>query len=470
MESSRSESSSGAWEAQLELKIKGEIVNPDNPKYDEAKSGFNLMVNQRPALIILPENAQDVLETVRLAREEDLEVAVQSTVHGVGRPADGCLLIRTSNMTDIKVDTASQTAWISAGARWGHVLLKTQAHGLAPLLGSSPDVGVVGYTLGGGFGWLGRKYGLAADSVNYFELVTADGQLLRASAEENPDLFWGLRGGGSSLGIITGMEIKLYPVSTVYGGFLVYPIETAAGVLTRFREWVESVPEEMTSSVALMNLPPLPMVPEFLRGKSAVMVRGCYCGPVEEGEALIQGWRDWQAPFMDAFRVMPFSEVATISNDPEGPIPGLSSGAWLEELSADAIDILLRYMAPEEGISPILMTEIRHAGGVISRVDADTAAYGNRDAELLMQIVGMTPTPEAYDHLEQYIARFKEELKPFLTGTVYMNFLEGQESQERVKDGFSPEAFERLIQLKAAVDPDNRFSYGFNIPPIGGTK
>ncbi len=428
------------------------------------------MVNQRPALIILTENAQDVMETVRLAREEDLDVAVQSTVHGVGRPADDCLLIRTSNMTDIRVDAASQTAWVSAGAKWGHVLPTTQAHGLAPLLGSSPDVGVVGYTLGGGFGWLGRKYGLAADSVNYFEVVTADGQLLRASAKENPDLFWGLRGGGGSLGIITGMEIKLYPVSTVYGGFLVYPMEKARAVLTRFREWVDSVPEKMTSSIALMNLPPLPIVPEYLRGKSVVMVRGCYCGLVEEGEAFIQGWRDWQAPFMDAFRVMPFSEVASISNDPEGPVPGLSSGAWLGELSDGAIDTLLRHMAPENGDSPILMTEIRHAGGVISRVDPGTTAYGNRDAELLMQIVGMTPTAEAYAHLVQYSARFKEDLEPYLTGTVYMNFLEGRESLERVKDGFSPEAFERLTRLKAAYDPENRFSFGFNIPPVDRTN
>jgi FAD/FMN-containing dehydrogenase len=233
MDSSRPESFSTAWEARLRSKIKGEIVNPGNPKYDEARNGFDLMVNQRPALIILPENTQDVMETVRLAREEGFDVAVQSTVHGVACPADDCLLIRTSNMTDIRVDAASQTAWVAAGAKWGHVLPITQAHGLAPLLGSSPDVGVVGYTLGGGFGWLGRKYGLAADSVNYFELVTADGQLLRASDEENPDLFWGLRGGGSSLGIVTGMEIKLYPASTVYGGFLVYPMEKARAVLTR---------------------------------------------------------------------------------------------------------------------------------------------------------------------------------------------------------------------------------------------
>lgn len=464
--SSKHMSTNSAWSTQLQSRIQGKVISPGDPSYDEARSGYNLTVDQRPALIVMAENAADIVETVRFAGDQDLKVAVLATGHGTVRPADDGLLVNTSQMKDVRIDADSQTAWVEAGVRWGQVLEKAQAHGLAPLLGSSPGVGAIGYTLGGGIGWLARKHGLATDSVRFFELVTADGQLRRASLHENEDLFWGLRGGGGSLGIVTGMEIQLYPVSTVYGGNLVYPMEQAQNVLARYRDWIQSVPDELTSSIALMNLPDLPMVPEFLRGRSVVMVRGCYCGPIEEGEALMQSWRDWQTPFADVFGPMPFSQVATISNDPEGPIPAHSTGAWLQELSDEAIGIISRYVASQNGPPPILMADIRHAGGAISRVDPNTAAYGNREASLIMQLVGLTPTPEAEQGFRHYTTQFTSELQPYLTGTVYMNFLEGEESRERVKDGFSPEAYRRLTDLKATYDPDNRFSFGMNISPV----
>lgn len=464
--SSKHMSTNSAWSTQLQSRVQGKVISPGDPSYDEARSGYNLTVDQRPALIIMAENAADIVETVRFAGDQDLKVAVLATGHGTVRPADDGLLVNTSQMKDVRIDADSQTAWVEAGVRWGQVLEKAQAHGLAPLLGSSPGVGAIGYTLGGGIGWLARKHGLATDSVRFFELVTADGQLRRASLNENEDLFWGLRGGGGSLGIVTGMEIQLYPVSTVYGGNLVYPMEQAQNVLARYRDWIQSVPDELTSSIALMNLPDLPMVPEFLRGRSVVMVRGCYCGPIEEGEALMQSWRDWQTPFADVFGPMPFSQVATISNDPEGPIPAHSTGAWLQELSDEAIGIISRYVASQNGPPPILMADIRHAGGAIARVDPNTAAYGNREASLIMQLVGLTPTPEAEQGFRHYTTQFKSELQRYLTGTVYMNFLEGEESSERVKDGFSPEAYRRLTDLKATYDPDNRFSFGMNISPV----
>jgi hypothetical protein len=450
---------------QLQAHIQGKVITPDDPQYGDARKAWNLRVDQRPAAIVVAENAADVVAAVGFAGREDLGVAVQSTGHGIVRPADGSLLIITSAMKDIRVDATSQTAWVEAGVKWGEVLAKTQAVGLAPLLGSSPDVGVVGYTLGGGFGWLGRKYGLATDSVRFFELVTADGRLLRASETENGDLFWGLRGGSGSLGVITGMEIQLYPVSTVYGGNLIYPIEAAKDVFLRYRDWIASAPDELTSSVLIMNFPPLPEVPEFLRGQSFAMVRGCYCGPIEQGEALLQSWREWRAPIIDDFKAMPFSDVATISNDPVDPLPGLSTGAWLRELSDEAIDVLVQYGAPSAGPPPLVFAEVRHAGGMVARVDPGASAYGNRDASLLLQMVGVTPTPEAYGHLQQYTAQVKERLQPYLTGGVYMNFLEGAESQGRVKDGYAPQAFRRLTELKAAYDPDNRLRSGFNIPP-----
>ena len=454
----------GHW-AELQSNIAGRVITPDDPGYDEARKAWDLTVQQWPAAIVLAKDASDIVEAMRFAKRVGLAVAVQSTGHGVVRPANDSLLILTSGMKEIRVNPTSQTAWVGAGAKWGMVLQRTQPFGLAPLLGSSPDVGVVGYTLGGGLGWLGRKYGLAADSVRYFEVVTAGARLLHADETENSDLFWGLRGGGGGLGIVTGMEIQLYPVKTVYGGNLYYPLELASEVLVRYRDWILSVPDELTSSVLLMNFPPIPDVPEFLRGKSFAMVRGCYCGPLEEGEALLQSWRAWRTPVVDDFKVMPFADVAAISNDPVDPVPGFSSGAWLRELSDEAIDLLIRYAygSGDSGPSPLVLAEVRHAGGAIARVKPESNAYGNREASLLLQLLGMAPTPEAYRHLQLFTRELKQYLQPFLTGGEYMNSLSGEESQQRVENGYSPDAFRRLKALKAKYDPENRLRSGFNI-------
>jgi len=452
--------------AKLQTKIQGSVITPNDPHYDEARRVWNLTVDHRPAVIVIATGVLDITEAVQFATRQNLGVTVQSTGHGTVRPATlNDILIITSKMKNIRVDAAAQTAWIEAGAKWGDVLAETQKVGLTPLLGSSPDVGVVGYTLGGGFGWLGRKYGLAADSARFFELVTADGRLRRASESENSDLFWALRGGGGSLGIITGMEIKLYPVTTVYGGNLIYPIELAQEVFARYRAWIATAPDELTSSIVLMNFPPIPEMPEPVRGQSFVVVRGCYCGPVEQGESLLQPWRSWQVPFIDDFKVMPFSQVATISNDPVDPLPGLSTTAWLRELSDEAIDILIRHTMPGDGPSPLIFTEVRHVGGAVARVNPQANAYSNRDASLLLHMVGVTPTPEAHSHLAQYTAQIKAQLHPYLAGGVYMNLLDGEEAQQRVADGFSPEAYRRLAMLKAKYDPDNRLRSGFNILP-----
>lgn len=451
------------WQ-QLAAQISGAVITPQDPNYDAARRGFNLSVDQYPAVIVAAHNVADVQTAVQFAGQEHMGISVQSTGHGIVSLADENMLIRTSEMTAVRVNVAAQTAWVEAGAKWGMVLAATQPAGLTPLLGSSPDVGVVGYTLGGGFGWLGRKYGLSTDSVNYFEVVTVDGRLLRVSATENSDLFWGMRGGGGGLGIVTGLEIKLYPVTTVYGGNLFYPVEMAHEVMTRFREWTAVVPEDITSSVLIMNFPPIPEMPEIFRGKSFVVVRGCYCGPVAEGEALLKFWRDWRAPLIDDFKSMPFSAVATISNDPVDPLPALSSGAWLRELSDGAIQTIIDHAVPSNGPSPVIFAEVRHAGGAISRVNPATNAYGHREETLLLQFVGVTPTPEAHQALVQFTNQFKQALQPWLAG-VYMNFLEGSESRQRIQEAYSAEKYDRLMKLKAQYDPENRLRSGFNIPP-----
>ncbi len=443
-------------------RIMGEVTLPGDPRYDEARMAWNLTFDQRPAMIVEAAGAADVAEAVRFARGSGLGLATQATGHGpIGLP-DGGLLLLTGRMKEMRIDPEARTAWLSAGLKWGEVLEKTQQYGLAPLLGSSPDVGVVGYTLGGGFGWLGRKYGLSTDSVTTFEVVTADGALLCASAQENPELYWALRGGGGSFGIVTAMEIRLYPVDTVYGGNLIYPAVQAKEVMQRYREWTRTAPDELTSSVVLMNFPPFPAIPEFLRAKSFVMVRGCYTGPVEEGEDLLKSWRDWQSPLLDDFKVMPFSQVATISSDPVDPVPAESSGGWMNGLSDEAIDAIIAHTLPAGGPPNLMFTEVRHFGGAIRRVDPAAAAFSHRDAEMLMFCVGGAPTPADVARVRQAIANMKQAMQSAMTGGVYMNFVHGEEARQRTKDGYSPETYRRLQELKASLDPENIFRFGYD--------
>ncbi len=451
--------------AALKECVQGQVITPTDPGYAEARLGWNRSVDQYPAVIVIAAGPGDVGEAVQYARRQGMGIAVQSTGHGLAMAADHAVLIVTSHLKELHVNPAERTAWVGAGLKWGEVLARTQEYGLAPLLGSSPGVGVVGYTLGGGLGWLGRKYGLAADSVLSFELVSVDGLAYRASAGENPDLYWGLRGGGGSFGIVTGMEIRLYPVETVYGGNLYYPGALAREVMQRYREWIRSAPEALTSSVALMNYPPVPQAPEILRGKSFAIVRGCYAGPVEEGAALLQSWRDWKAPLIDDFKAMPFSDAAKISNDPVNPMPSKATGAWMRELSDAAIDTLVRYTIPRDGPPAITFSEVRHAGGAIARVAPGESAFSRRDAELLLSCVGMAPTPEAYARLGRLTDQMKAELAPALTGGAYMNFFSGMEARRRTQEGYSAEAFRRLRALKAKMDPQNLLRFGFDIPP-----
>jgi hypothetical protein len=449
----------------LKSSIEGAVLVPGDAQYDQARQGWDLSLVQHPAVIVLAKSAGDVVTAVNFARDNGLGAAVLSTGHGSSLPADDALLIVTSQMNDVRIDEETQTAWVEAGAKWGVVLAKAQAVGLAPLLGSSPDVGAVGYTLGGGFGWIGRKYGMSVDSVLMFEVVTADGQIRRASDSENSDLFWALRGGGGSFGVITGMQIKLYPLTTVVGGNLIYPIEAARDVLRHYRDWIKNAPDELTSAFAIMNLPPLDMIPEFLRGKSIVMVRGCYCGPVEQGEAMIQEWVDWMPPMANQFQAMPFSQVGKISDEPEDPVPALISTAWLTDLSDEVLDLLIQYAAPSDRPAPIISTEVRHAGGAISRVDPAANAFSNRDGEYLLAFLTMPPSPEAVPQIVQYMKLAQQAVQPHTSGRVYINFFTGPDKFDHTPDAFPPDTYRRLKSLKAQYDPGNLFHYSFNIPP-----
>lgn len=454
----------------LRQQVSGAVLTGDDSDYDQIRRGWDLTIDHHPALILVPDDAADIAEGVRFARESGLAVAVQSTGHGMLYPADDSLLIVTSRMASVQVDAGTRTARVEAGVIWQQVLDAATPHGLAPLLGSSPYVGVVGYMLGGGIGWLARRYGFGADSLRRIDIVTADGVLRHTSPTENGDLFWGLRGGGGNFGVVTAMELDLYPVPTVYGGSLVYPEESAGEALRLYRDWIKTVPDELTSSIAIVKFPSLPQVPEAFRGKTLVLVVAAFAGGAAEGEPWMRPWLDWRAPLDDAFHEMPFSEIGTITNDPVDPVADYGSSDMFDDLSDEAIDVIVRFAT--DSASPLTLNVLRHAGGAIARVPADASAIGNRDASLYLLMGGAQPDPIALATAEAYVQRYRAALQPYVRRGVWLNFMNGNGhgARERIEEAYLPEAYERLLALKVEYDPDNlfRFSYQLEGPKAAG--
>lgn len=446
----------------LRARCTGEVLTPDDEGYVAAAMAWNVRFAHRPSVIVLAETSEDVAEAVCHARAHDLKIAVQSSGHGFARVADGALLVNLSRLAGFRINAEDRSARLAGGVKWWPVLEAAAAVGLAPMLGSTPDVGAVGYTLGGGMGWLARKYGLSLDHVRSFEIVTTDGQLRTTSQDFDPELFWALRGGGAGgLGIVTAMTIELMPVSMVYGGNLLYPAAMAREVLTRYADWVETVPDEMTSSVVLMNFPPMDEVPEPLRGQSFIIVRGCFCGPLEQGEELMRPWREWASPAFDMFGPMPFGEVATISNDPVDPVPAAVSTEWLTDLGRDVVDALITATYPTAGPPLLAFSEVRHAGAAVSRNDA--GAYGNRESTLLLEMVAITPTEEIAQAADAHIKALRFELAPHTTGGAYLNFCEGEEKRARTQEGFGADDFRRLQAVKARMDATDVMAFGLDL-------
>ena len=439
---------------------------PGEDGYDEGRQAFNLNAHQEPALVVVAGAAEDIVAAVKLARDQGLGVGVLATGHGVAKPCDGGVLVNTSSMRGVSVDPASQTARVEPGALWSDVVPEAQSHGLMGLCGSSSAVGVVGYTLGGGYGWLGRKYGFAAHSVREADVVTADGEVVTASPDENADLFWGLKGGGGNFGIVTSLAFALYPLDTVYGGGIYYPAERAHEILSLYASWVSELPDEMTTSVTFLNFPPVPELPEALRGKSVITVRACYCGDTHEtGEELLSPIREPGGSLMDAFRTMPCGEMDSISMDPTDPTAAYGHVELLGDLSTDTIATLVG-LAGAGSDTPLTSLELRELGGALARSPADLSPIGHSDSKFIMNGIGMTPTPEAAREVQSYLAYVAESTRAHETGATYVNFLElDGATPERVKAAYSEEDWERLVSLKDRYDHGNTFRFDRNIPP-----
>src|SRR5437763_6601100 len=322
--------------ATLRTRVRGLVFLPGDEGYDAERSGFQLDDPHRPAVVVGARSAADIRAAVAFAAERALPVAVQATGHGLATRAHGGVLVTTRRLGGLHVDPTARTAALEPGVTWGQVIEAAARHGLAPLNGSSPGVGAVGYVLAGGLGLLGRRYGWAADHVRSLDVVTADAQLRHVTATGHPDLFWALRGGGGGLGIVTRLEVELVPLGSVYGGALFFDAEHAGPVLDAFRSWTETLPEDPTSSFALVPFPDLPMLPEPLRGRYVASVRIAFAGDAVAGERLVEPLRAIAPTLMDTVRELPWTESDTIATDPPAPHAYHGIGVLLRDLDGDA--------------------------------------------------------------------------------------------------------------------------------------
>jgi FAD/FMN-containing dehydrogenase len=439
----------------------GPVFRPGDDGFEAETHGYNLTLAHHPALVVGATCAADVVAAVRHAREHGLAVAVQATGHGVAVPADGAVLINTRRMTGVWIDPATRTARVDAGTTWARVVRDAALHGLAPLSGSAPGVGVIGYVLGGGLPLLGREHGFAADHVRAIDLVTADsgggGAPVRPiTAETEPDLFWAVRGAKSNFGVAVSVAIELMPIARLYGGGLYFGASDTAAVVRAYRDWVGGVPEAMASSVMMIRLPDLPALPPPLRGKYVCHVRIAYTGGTADGERLIAPLRAAGRTIMDTVREMPYRDVGSIHHEPTVPVPFSSQVSLLRELDVDAV---LAIGGPDAGTPHF--TEVRHLGGAMSRPPAVANAIGNRDAAFCLYTGAVGATPE----LRAAHAASHARVRASATGGTLYNFLGTEATAADIERAFTPEAFARLRTLKRRHDPDNVFRINHNIPP-----
>jgi FAD/FMN-containing dehydrogenase len=434
----------------LRASIIGDVFVPGEHGYDHARQAWNLFADQQPAAVVFAESAADVARAVKFAAAQGMRIAPQGTGHGSPslEPLEDAILLKTARMRRVEIDPATRTARAEAGAQWQDVTVPAGEHGLAALAGTSPDVGVTGYTLGGGLGWLARRYGLAANSVTAAEIVTPDGHLVRADTDHEPDLFWAVRGGGGSVGVVTALEMTLYPVRQLYAGALFFPIQRSAQVLHAWQAWTGTIADEVTSLGRILRLPSLPEVPEPLRGRAFALVEAAYLGAADTGAALIQPLRQL-GPELDTFATIPATALAQLHMDPAQPVPFQGDGALLADAPAAAIDTLVALTGPDADTS-LASIEIRHLGGALARPARDAGAQPRIDAKYVMFTGGFTPTPEAGDTVRAQAQAVKDALAAWHAPYDYYNFAETPADADAV---LAPASYRRLQKIKATYDP-----------------
>lgn len=443
--------------------LDGRLARPGDAGWDTARQAWQLAVDQQPAAVAHIASVRDVIAVVDAARAVGLRVAPQATGHNaapLGSLADA-ILLKTTLLRGVRIDAGARRAHAEAGALWHDVIGPAGDAGLATLAGSAPKVGVVGYTLGGGLSWLSRKYGLAANSVLAIELVTADGQHRRVDAEHEPDLFWALRGGGGSFGVVTALEFRLFPIREVYAGVLFWPIDAASEVLHAWRRWTPTVPDEVTSVGRLLRFPPLPDLPEHLRGGSfAVVEAACLPGNGRAVAELLAPLRALR-PAMDTFGPTPVPALGALHMDPDGPVPTFGGDMLVGELPAEGIDAFVAAAGPESD-SQLLSAELRQLGGALAPSTAKHGAVSALDAAFAMFGVGIVSDAEVAAAIRSSVDALRAAMAPWNTGRSYLNFAEHPKAGLAL---FDEHTYRRLRDIKAAYDPTDLIRANHPVPP-----
>jgi FAD/FMN-containing dehydrogenase len=443
----------------LEGDLAGNVVMPGDDGWDAARQAWNLTVDQRPVAVVLPESADDIVATVVFAAEQSLRVAFNAGGHNAGpiEWSNDVLLLKLERMSGVEIDAQARRARVEAGVLGKPLAQAAGEHGLCFLSGTSPDVGVTGYTLGGGFSWMIRKYGLASNSVLAVELVTADGRHLRVDKDNEPDLFWAVRGGGGNFGAVTAIELALYSVPEIYAGCFFWPIERATEILKAWREWVDTVPDECESIGRMLQLPDAPFLPDHLRGRSFVLVEPAFIGSESDGAALVQPFRDL-GPEFDTVAMMPTSDLSLVNMDPDFPLPYSGEGILLDDLPAAAIETMVETFVG----SPLLHVEVRHLGGALRSGSPDHGCLATVDQPFILFTFGFVPDAQMQAAVDQHVEQVIDKLASWDSGRRYLNFTESRVDSRLL---FPEESYDRLRELRARYDPRGMFVANHPIPP-----
>jgi FAD/FMN-containing dehydrogenase len=445
----------------LSAQMTGRVVTPTDPDWDSVRQVFNLATDLRPAAVALPRDADDVVAAVRHARANGLRVAPQATGHNATPLGDleDTLLVDVRELQSVSIDPGARRVRVGAGVKWESVVPQLSELGLAALHGSSPDVGIAGYSLGGGMGWLARKHGLQTNSVTAIELVTADGNARRVDAEHGADLFWALRGGNGNFGVVTAIEFAVYPVEDLYAGVMFFPFERAEEVLGTWIELDPSFPDEMMTWAKLMQFPDAPDVPEPVRGRSFTLVFGAFLGAEREGRELLAPLRDLE-PAMDTFGAVAPDALSDLAMDPEDPLPIASTTAMLGDLPPEGLGDLLEAAGPGSG-SPLVMVELRQMGGALARRSPESGARATLPGRFAMFALGVPEDEASAATARTYLDSIDRAVLPYHAGN-YPNFVEVPADASAF---FDADTWARLRTVKALYDPSDLFRGNHHIPP-----
>jgi FAD/FMN-containing dehydrogenase len=439
---------------ELRADVAGAVLGPGDPEWDAARLPWNRLVDQQPLALVVAAHAADVAATVRWATRNGVTVSAQPNGHGASAALDGTVVVRTAALDDIWVDADARVARVGAGVKWGDLQTALDGTGLTGLIGSNPDVTVVGYSLCGGLSWFSRAFGPGAASIRAAEVVDAAGELrwVRADDAVDADLLWALRGGGGEFALVTALELDLHPAPRIYGGLLGYPAEAAGSVLRAFLDVTRSAPEELTAWFTLMHLPDAPFVPAERRGLSLAVVTATYLGDAESGEELLAPLRAAGPMLRDTFRSVAPGEVGLLAEEPVDPVPAVLAGTRLHGFDDDAVDELLRVAGAGSG-TPLLQVQLRHVGGALAR-ERVPAAAGTADEPYLLTGLTIVPSPDLAPLVSAALDQLFTTFAPWSTGTAPLTFLDRDES---IRRAYPAATIDRLRAVKAAVDPEGVF-------------